>query len=167
MTTALRYYYITKLGERVVADLRKATYAHILTLDPSLLPADPHRRGAVTPDHRHRHRRDPAELVDLHRAAQPPDPDGRRSRCWSFVSAKLTGLVLLLFPFVLAPLFLFGRKVRKLTVSTQDRFAEAVGLAGESVDALETVQAFGREGAAVDRFGAAVEEAFGDLAAPA
>ena len=77
-----------------------------------------------------------------------------------FVSAQLTGLVLLTFPFVIAPLFLFGRRVRKLTASAQDRFAEAVGAAGESLDALETVQAFGREHMAAARFGGAVEQAF-------
>jgi ATP-binding cassette subfamily B protein len=51
--------------------------------------------------------------------------------------------------------------VRKLTVKSQDTFANAVGFAGESVDAIETVQAFGREKSAIGRFGAAVEEAFG------
>ncbi|MGZ9100529.1 MAG: ATP-binding cassette domain-containing protein, partial [Brevundimonas sp.] len=52
-------------------------------------------------------------------------------------------------------------RVRKLTVASQDRFANAVGFAGESVDAIETVQAFGREASAIDRFGKAVEDAFG------
>ncbi|MBN4683969.1 ABC transporter, partial [Pandoraea nosoerga] len=61
---------------------------------------------------------------------------------------------------VLAPLFFFGRRVRKLSVSAQDRFADAVGYAGESLDALDTVQAFGRERAASARFGEAVELAF-------
>jgi len=51
--------------------------------------------------------------------------------------------------------------VRRLTVQSQDTFAGAVGFAGESVDAIETVQAFGREKSAIGRFGAAVEEAFG------
>jgi len=50
--------------------------------------------------------------------------------------------------------------VRRLTASAQDRFADAVGSAGESLDALETVQAFGRERSAAERFGAAVEGAF-------
>ena len=77
------------------------------------------------------------------------------------VSPKLTGLVLLTAPLLMAPIFLFGRSVRKLTVKSQDRFANAVGFAGESVDAIETVQAFGRVRSAVDRFGAVVEEAFG------
>jgi ATP-binding cassette subfamily B protein len=77
------------------------------------------------------------------------------------VSPKLTGLVLLVVPVLLGPIFLFGRRVRKLTVASQDRFANAVGFAGESVDAIETVQAFGRETSAIARFGAAVEAAFG------
>jgi ATP-binding cassette subfamily B protein len=77
------------------------------------------------------------------------------------VSPKLTGLVLLVVPVLLGPIFLFGRTVRKLTVASQDRFANAVGFAGESVDAIETVQAFGREASAIARFGAAVEAAFG------
>ncbi len=57
-------------------------------------------------------------------------------------------------------MFLVGRRVRKLTVTAQDRFADAVGYAGESLDALETVQAFGREHASSLRFGGAVEEAY-------
>ena len=53
-----------------------------------------------------------------------------------FVSPKLTGFVLLIVPFLLGPIFIFGRRVRKLTVASQDRFANAVGFAGESVDAV-------------------------------
>jgi ATP-binding cassette subfamily B protein len=76
------------------------------------------------------------------------------------VSPKMTGLVLLTIPFVIAPMFLFGRRVRSLTTSTQDQFAQAIGHAGETLDALETVQAFGREAAAGARFGLAVETSF-------
>ena len=159
MTTALRYYYITKLGERVVADLRKATYAHILKLDPSFFLQT--RTGEVLS----RLTTDIAIVESLLGSSISIAVRNLLTLLGAlallvFVSAKLTGLVLLLFPFVLAPLFLFGRRVRKLTASTQDQFAEAVGVAGESLDALETVQAFGREGAAAGRFGAAVEQAF-------
>ena len=69
--------------------------------------------------------------------------------------------MLLIVPVLFVRLFIFGRRVRKLTVRSQDTFANAVGFAGESVDAIETVQAFGREKSAIGRFGAAVEEAFG------
>ena len=78
----------------------------------------------------------------------------------AFVSPKLAGFIVLLVPVILAPIFLLGRNVRKLSVTAQDKFADAVGYAGESLDALDTVQAFGREGAADSRFGGAVESAY-------
>ena len=159
MTTALRYYYITKLGERVVADLRKAAYAHILKLDPSFFLQT--RTGEVLS----RLTTDIAIVESLLGSSISIAVRNLLTLLGAiallvFVSAKLTGLVLLLFPFVLAPLFLFGRKVRKLTVASQDRFAEAVGHAGETLDALETVQAFGGEARAGATFGASVELAF-------
>jgi ATP-binding cassette subfamily B protein len=57
-------------------------------------------------------------------------------------------------------MLLFGRRVRGLSARAQDRFAEAVGFAGEHLDALDTVQAFGREASAAARFGAAIDTAF-------
>jgi ATP-binding cassette subfamily B protein len=72
------------------------------------------------------------------------------------VSPKLAGFIVLMVPVILVPIFLLGRNVRKLSVTAQDKFADAVGYAGESLDALDTVQAFGREAAADTRFGGAV-----------
>ncbi|RAK59139.1 ABC transporter [Phenylobacterium hankyongense] len=159
MASALRYYFTTKLGERVVADLRKATYAHILTLDPAFFLAT--RTGEVlsrlTTD---------IQIVESLMAASVSVALRNFLMLLGalgfllVVSPHLTGLVLLLFPVVIVPLFLFGRRVRKLTASAQDQFAEAVGFAGESLDALETVQAFGRQTSAAGRFAAAVEQAF-------
>jgi ATP-binding cassette subfamily B protein len=159
LATAGRYFFITKLGERVVADLRKATYAHILTLDPAFFLKT--RTGEVLS-------RLTTDIQIVESLVASSISIAVRNLLMLLgaivlmvaVSAKLTGLVLLLIPFVLAPLFLFGRQVRKLTTSTQDRFAEAVGYAGESLDALETVQAFGRERSAAAQFGDAVETAF-------
>ncbi|MCW5760383.1 MAG: ATP-binding cassette domain-containing protein [Phenylobacterium sp.] len=157
--TALRFYFVTSTGERVVADLRKAVYRHILTLDPAFF------LGTRTGEVLSRLTTDVAIIENL--LATSVSVALRNSLIlvgaliWLvFVSPKLTGLVLLTFPFVIAPLFIFGRRVRKLTTNAQDRFADAVGSAGESLDALETVQAFGREEAAADRFGGAVENAF-------
>ena len=62
-----------------------------------------------------------------------------------FISWKLTFGVLAIVPAVIAPLFLVGGLVRRLSVRAQDRLADAVAYAGESLDQLETVQAFGRE----------------------
>jgi ATP-binding cassette subfamily B protein len=157
--TAGRYYFITKLGERVVADLRKFTYGHILTLDPMFFLNT--RTGEVLS-------RLTTDIQIVESLVGSSVSVALRNLLtligglvlMVIVSPHLTGLALLLIPLVVAPLALFGRKVRRLTASTQDRFAEAVGHAGESLDALETVQAFGREGAAADRFGQAVEASF-------
>jgi len=159
LSSALRYFFVTKLGERVVADLRKAVYGHILTLDPGFFLRT--RTGEVlsrlTTD---------IQIVESLMATSVSVALRNLLTLIGalillvWVSPSLTGLVLLIFPFVLAPLFLFGRKVRRLTISTQDQFASAVGQAGETLDALETVQAFGGEAAAAGGFGAAVEQAF-------
>ena len=159
VSTALRFYFVTRLGERIVADMRKATYAHILTLDPAFFLHT--RTGEVLS-------RLTTDIAIVENMLATSISVALRNFLTLvgalillvFVSPHLTGLVLLSFPFVLAPLFLFGRRVRKLTASAQDRFADAVGAAGESLDALETVQAFGRETAAANRFGSAVESAF-------
>jgi len=159
LATALRYFYVTKLGERVVADLREGLYAHILTLDPAFFLRM--RTGEVLS-------RMTTDIQIIESLVSTSISVALRNGLGmigalvllTWVSPGLTGLVLLLLPVVLAPMFLFGRVVRKLTVKTQDRFAEAVGFAGESLDQLETVQSFGREDDASRRFGRAVEAAF-------
>jgi len=159
VATAGRYFFITKLGERVVADLRKAVYRHVLTLDPLFFLSV--RTGEVLS-------RLTADIQIVETLVGSSVSVALRNllmlvgaiALMVVVSPHLTGLVLLLIPVVLAPLFLFGRRVRRLTAFTQDLFAQAVGHAGESLDALETVQAFGRERAAASRFGEAVEASF-------
>ena len=159
LATAGRYFFITKLGERVVADLRKAVYRHILTLDPMFFLNT--RTGEVLS-------RLTTDIQIVETLVGTSISVALRNLLTLIgaiclmvvVSPHLTGLVLLLIPVVLVPLFLFGRRVRRLTASTQDQFAAAVGHAGESLDALETVQAFGREQAAAERFGQAVETSF-------
>jgi len=158
-SSALRYFFVTKLGERIVADLRKAVYGHILTLDPAffLMTRTGEVLSRLTTD---------IQIVESLMATSISVALRNLLTLIGalvllvWVSPSLTGLVLLTFPFVLAPLFLFGRRVRKLTASTQDQFAAAVGHAGETLDALETVQAFGRERSAAARFGEAVEASF-------
>jgi len=160
LMTALRYYFVTKTGERMIADLRQGLFGRILSLDPVFFA----------------HMRTGEVLSRLTTDIQLVDTLLTTSISYAlrnfltligatvllfFVSPKLTGLVLLIVPILIVPLFIFGRQVRKLTVKSQDTFAGAVGFAGESVDALETVQAFGRETNAHGRFSAAVEAAFG------
>jgi ATP-binding cassette, subfamily B, bacterial len=159
LATALRYFYVTKTGERMIADLRQALFGRILRLDPAFFT---HMRtgevlSRLTTD---------IQLVDallttsISYALRNVLTLIGATILLLIVSPKLTGMVMLITPLLIGPLFLFGRKVRTLTVESQDRFAGAVGFAGESVDAIETVQAFGREPAARARFDAAVEAAF-------
>ena len=160
LMTALRYYFVTKTGERMIADLRQGLFGRILSLDPVFFA---HMRtgevlSRMTTD---------IQLVDtllttsISYALRNFLTMIGATILLFFVSPKLTGLVLLIVPILIVPLFIFGRQVRKLTVKSQDTFAGAVGFAGESVDALETVQAFGRESNAHNRFNGAVEAAFG------
>ena len=160
LATAVRYFYVTKTGERVVADLRKGLFERILTLDPAFYARI--RTGEVLS-------RLTTDIALVETLLTTSVSYALRNFLTLIggtillfvVSPKLTGLVLLVVPILLGPIFVFGRQVRKLTVQSQDRFASAVGFAGESVDAIETVQAFGRERSAIARFGEAVEAAFG------
>ncbi|WP_181242743.1 ABC transporter ATP-binding protein/permease [Caulobacter vibrioides] len=159
LATALRFFFITRLGERVVADLRRKLYGHTLSLDqPYFLKT---RTGEVLS----RLTTDVALVEQLVGASISIALRNILNligglTAMAVVSPKLAGFIVLMVPVILAPMFLVGRRVRKLTVTAQDKFADAVGYAGESLDALETVQAFGRESASSGRFGAAVEAAY-------
>ena len=157
--SALRFFFISKLGEAVVADLRKAVYAHTLTLDPAYFLKT--RTGEVLS----RLTTDITIVENLVGSSASIALRNLLSLIGALallfvVSPKLAGLIILLVPMVVAPMFLFGRRVRKLSASAQDRFADAVGFAGESLDALDTVQAFGREKSAGLRFAHSVDIAF-------
>jgi len=157
--TAMRFYFVSKLGERVVADLRKAIYDHILKLDQAFFLKT--RTGEVLS-------RMTTDLTIVENMLGTSVSVALRNSLM-FAGAltmlivivpRYTLLVLILVPLILGPLFFFGRRVRTRSALAQDRFAEAVGYAGESLDALETVQGFGRETSVAKRFGAAVESAF-------
>jgi ATP-binding cassette subfamily B protein len=159
LATALRFYFISRLGERVVADLRQKLYSNILRLDPAYFAQV--RTGEVLS-------RMTTDVTIVENMVGTSASVALRNSLTligatamlAVVSPTLTGFVMLLGPVVLAPMFLIGRRVRKLSAHAQDRFADAVGFAGESLDALETVQAFGREKSAAARFAEGVEVAF-------
>jgi ATP-binding cassette subfamily B protein len=159
VATALRYYCITRMGERVVADLREDVFAHILRLDPGYFLKI--RTGEVIS-------RLTADIQIIENLCSSSISIALRNALtfvaglvmMSVVSPKLTFGVVCIFPFVLVPLILFGRQVGKATRDTQDSFARAVGFASESLDALETVQAFVREAFTRKRFDEGVEETY-------
>ena len=159
VSTGGRFYFITKLGERVVADLRAALYGHVMTLDQGYFLKV--RTGEVLS-------RMTTDLAIVESMVGSTISIALRNALTVIASLSvliivnpaLTGFVVLVGALILAPLFIVGRQVRRLSVKAQERFADAVGYAGETLDALDTVQAFGRERSATARFKAAVEAAF-------
>lgn len=159
LATALRYFFITRLGERIVADLREDVFAHILRLDPGFFLKI--RTGEVIS-------RLTADIQIIETLVSSSVSIALRNlvtfvaglTIMSIVSPKLTLMVVCTFPFVIVPLVAFGRQVGKATRDTQDAFAQAIGFAGEALDALETVQAFVRERFTQTRFDGGVEAAY-------
>ncbi|EGF91154.1 ABC transporter transmembrane region family protein [Asticcacaulis biprosthecium C19] len=159
LATALRYFFITRMGERIVADLREDVFGHILKLDPGFFLKM--RTGEVIS-------RLTADIQIIETLVAASISIALRNllsfviglALMMVVSPKLTLMVMGLFPFILVPLITFGRHVGKVTRETQDMFARAVGFAGESLDALETVQAFVRERFTQNRFNEGVEAAY-------
>jgi ATP-binding cassette, subfamily B, bacterial len=159
LSTGLRLYYTYKLGERVVADMRKVVFRHVLGLDLTYFARL--RTGEVLS-------RLTTDMTMVEGIVGAVIPAALRNLItligalgWMvIVSPNFTGFVLVLIPILLTPLFLMSRRLQRLSLRAQDRFAEAVGYAGEGLGALDTVQAFGQEDAVAGRFNAAVEGAF-------
>ncbi|HEY2179560.1 MAG TPA: ABC transporter transmembrane domain-containing protein [Caulobacteraceae bacterium] len=159
VTTGLRLYFTYKLGERIIADLRQQVFRHVLGLDLA------HFRELKTGEVLSRLTTDMTIVETTVGIVLPGALRNFLTVCGAlimmvFVSPNITGLILVLIPLLLTPLFLVGRRIQRLSVRAQDRFAEAVGHAGEGLEAIDTVQAFGQEETIAARFNAAIERAF-------
>ena len=157
---ALRFYLVTWLGERVVADLRSAVYARVIRMDPAFFEVT--RVGEVLS-------RLTADTTLVQSIAGVNLSIMLRSTITvvgslvmlAVTSLKLTGIMIVLIPLIVAPLIILGRRVRKLSRKSQDRIADTSGIADETLNAIQTVQAFTLEKINTDRFDAAVEDSFG------
>jgi ATP-binding cassette, subfamily B, bacterial len=157
---ALRFYLVTWLGERVVADLRSAVYARVIRMDPAFFEVT--RIGEVLS-------RLTADTTLVQSIAGVNLSIMLRSSIsvvgslvmLAVTSLKLTLMMVLLIPVIVAPLVILGRRVRKLSRTSQDRIADTSGIADETLNAIQTVQAFTLEKVNTDRFDAAVEDSFG------
>ena len=154
-----RYYAVSSLGERVVADIRRKVYEHVVGLSPEFFEST--RTGEIlsrlTTD------------TTLIQSVVGSSASVALRNMMIFVggsillivsSPKLTGLVFLIVLLVVLPIVFFGRRVRQLSRESQDRVADVGAFAGESLDAVQTIQAFGREDANRRRFGGIVEAAY-------
>ncbi|GJL93835.1 MAG: ABC transporter ATP-binding protein [Hyphococcus sp.] len=159
VASAFRYYFISRLGERVVADLRRAVYNHLLTLSPGFYAST--RTGEVLS-------RLTTDTTLIQTVVGSSISVALRTIATTLgalilmivVSWKLALMVLAVGPLILGPIMLFGRRVQRLSRSGQDSLANASARASESLRAVETVQAFTREKEEQENFGNAVEETF-------
>ncbi len=159
LASAMRYYFISRLGERVVADIRMAVYDRLLGLSPSFYVNV--RTGEVlsrlTTD---------TTLIEtlvgssISVALRTTATTIGAILLMFFVSWKLALMMLMVGPLMLAPIILSGRRVQRLSRASQDSLANASARASETLGAIETVQAFTREPQESVSFREAVEKTF-------
>jgi ATP-binding cassette, subfamily B, bacterial len=156
---ALRFYLVTWLGERVVADLRSDIYQRVIRMDPTFFEVT--RTGEVLS-------RLTTDTTLVQSIAGVNLSITLRSSIQLLgalallvaTSPSLAGMILLLIPLVIAPLIIVGRRLRTLSRQSQDRVADTSGLAGETLNAIQTVQAFTLEALHGERYDKAVEDSF-------
>ncbi|MBY0421880.1 MAG: hypothetical protein K2Q06_06215, partial [Parvularculaceae bacterium] len=159
LVSAARFYFISRLGERVVADIRKSVYDHLLTLSPGNYTRI--RTGEVMS----RLTTDTTLIEALVGSSISVLVRTVATTIGAIilmltVSWKLTMMVAAVGPLILGPIFLFGRRLQRLSRSSQDSLAAASARAGETLGAIEAVQAFTRERAEARAFSDAVEATF-------
>ncbi|OUR79473.1 ABC transporter [Alphaproteobacteria bacterium 46_93_T64] len=154
-----RYYLVSWIGERVIADIRQAVFSHILKLNPAFFEVT--RTGEVlsrlTTD------------TTLIQTVIGSSVSVALRNILSFVgglaflvytSPKLAGMVLLVVPCILIPIIIFGRRVRKLSTINQDSIARVSARADETLRSIQTSQAYNHEDIDRKAFASDVEESF-------
>ena len=147
------------IGERIVADLRRDVFAHLISLSPAFF--DSARSGELIS-------RLTADTTQIKSAVGASVSIALRNMMlfigatamMVITSPRLSGFVLLAIPLIVIPLVAFGRWVRRLSRNAQDTLAEATAYASELVGAIRTVQAYTAEKLANARFGGEVEQAY-------
>ena len=157
--TGLRFYLVTRLGERVVADIRSAVYARVIGMSPAFF------ERIMTGEVLSRLTTDTTLIQSVIGSSVSVALRNVLMLIGGlifmlFTSPKLTGLVLLIVPAVIIPIIVLGRRVRLLSRESQDRIAESSGSASETLLAAQTVQAYTHEAQSRTNFGDLTERAF-------
>ncbi len=157
--TGLRYALVTRLGERVVADIRKAVFARVIGLSPAFF------ERLMTGEVLSRITTDTTLILSV--IGSSVSIALRNFLIFLgglilmlFTSAKLTAMVLLIVPLVIVPILTLGRRLRVLSRENQDWIAASSGNASEALLSVQTVQAFTHEDASRDAFGDVTEESY-------
>jgi ATP-binding cassette subfamily B protein len=157
--TAARYYLVTRLGERVVADIRKALFDRVIGLSPAFY------ERMMTGEVLSRLTTDTTLILSV--IGSSVSIALRNAllltggmAMLALTSIKLTGLVLLIVPAVIVPIIVLGRRLRHLSRETQDWIAASSGNASEALLSVQAVQAFTHEGASRAAFAGITEKSF-------
>ncbi|WP_372892706.1 ABC transporter transmembrane domain-containing protein [Rhodosalinus sp.] len=157
--SALRYALVTRLGERVVADIRKAIFDRVIGMSPAFY------EKLMTGEVLSRITTDTTLILSVIGSSVSI---ALRNLLIFFgglalmlaTAPKLTGLVLLIVPAVVFPILVLGRRLRKLSRENQDWIAASSGNASEALSAVQTVQAFTHEALSRGEFGRVTEQSF-------
>ena len=157
--TYTRFYLVSWIGERVVADIRRRVFDHLIELHPGFYESN--RSSEI----QSRLTADTALLQSvigssLSMALRNLIMLIGGSVLLVVTNPKLSGIVLLALPLVVAPILLFGRRVRALSRQSQDRVADVGSYVGEVLGQIKTVQAYNHQDEDKRRFGESAEAAF-------
>ena len=157
--TALRFYLVSWLGERVTADVRSAVYRHVIRMSPEYF--ETLQTGEVLS-------RLTTDTTLVQTVIGTSLSMGLRNLLLmlgglvmlAVTSPSLTGYILVTLLLVILPILVFGRRVRTLSRASQDRIADSSAMAGETLNAVQTVQAFAQEARETVRFDGSVALSF-------
>ncbi len=157
--TATRFYLVTRLGERVIADIRRAIYDKVIGLSPGFY------ERLMTGEVLSRLTTDTTLVLSVIGSSVSIALRNLLTLIGGLAllfitSAKLTALVLVGVPLVVVPILTLGRRLRALSRESQDKIAQSSAQASESLLAAQTVQAYTHEPASRAVFGSLTEEAF-------
>ncbi|WP_414900061.1 ABC transporter transmembrane domain-containing protein [Sphingomonas flavalba] len=160
IATALRFYFVSWLGERVVADIRKAVQTNLLRLAPRYF--EENRPSEIAS-------RMTADTSVIEQVVGTTISVALRNIVMGIggivylfmLAPKLAAMLLLGIPLVVLPIVLIGRRLTAISRQSQDRVAEVGAIVAETLGAMKIVQAFGQEKRERARFGIAVDRAFG------
>ncbi len=157
--TGCRYYFVTRLGERVIADIRVSIYNKMIGMSPQFY------ERVMTGEVISRITTDTTLILSV--ISSSVSIALRNLLIFLggialmlLTSVKLTSLVLLIVPLVIVPIIVLGRRVRGLSRENQDKIAESAGNASETLLAAQTVQAFTHEAPSRERFSGLTEQAY-------
>jgi ATP-binding cassette subfamily B protein len=157
--TAMRFYYVSWLGERVVADIRLKVQKNLLRLAPSFYEENSPKEISS---------RMTADTALIEQVVGTTVSVALRNILMGiggtaylfYLAPQLTIWLVIAIPLIMLPIMYFGRRVRNISRTSQDRVADVGGMVTETLGAMKIVQAFNQENRENSRFGAAVEAIF-------